>query len=88
MTWDEAREEGRRVARSAKDLDEQLTSLTQDPRFVAVLGWLEQRKEAYVASGSAQRMAAHHGSLEHCMGSVFAYQELMDELKGMFEKKK
>lgn len=82
MTYAELELIGRQMG--AEQVREQLLLLSTDPRFAAVIALLEQHKEAFAVAGSAQNIAADHGKLAHCQGSVFALRQLQDTLKGMF----
>ena len=47
----------------------------------ALLAWLEDYfKAGFVKALADQKMAAMHGCLEHCAGSIHAVQTLQDEL--------
>lgn len=87
MTFEELLEQGRRVARNPDDVNEQLRVLVQDPRFCAMLGWLDQRREQFIEDGTSQKMAPHHGAMAHCAGSVFAYNQILAELRRLFDSR-
>jgi len=79
MKYSELLEMGRRM--SAEERQANLRSLLTDPRCAAVVSLIEDDKTQFVSQGSAQKMAAHPGSLAHCMGSVHALEVLEGQLR-------
>jgi len=61
----------KRVLKRA-ELDKAVRALSADARLGAFLLLLETRKQAYVGDIAQQKMAAHHGTLAHCAGSLDA----------------
>lgn len=63
-----------------------LRQLTRDEdRFRAVLALLLDERQAYLEAVSTQNLAAHHGCLEHCAGSLYAVDRLLTRLMAGFE---
>lgn len=60
-----------------------LRSLAQDARFAAVIALLMRDRDSYVTHGSSTTMAAHHGPLAHCQGSVSACDRLLGAIEEM-----
>lgn len=79
MKYAELLEIARRL--SPEERTANLRGLVLDPRFAAVIALIESLREAFVQSGSAQKMAPHHGSLAHCMGSIHALEYLAGQIK-------
>ena len=82
----------RELQRAADDLDprlvdEQLRELARDPRFAAVLAWLDRNNAAWQASVSQQRLADSHGKLAHAAGSLYAVSLLKNQLAALLEPK-
>jgi hypothetical protein len=47
----------------------------------ALFAWLEDyHLKSFVTALGSQQMAAHHGCLEHCAGSIHAVQKIQEEL--------
>lgn len=64
-----------------EQVQDNLISLAADTRFAAVLAWLQQEREGYIAHGCRQDLSPHHGPLAHCQGSVFALRALETDLR-------
>lgn len=62
-----------------------LASLTLDGRAVALVGWLEANREAFVNAGSRQDIAAHYGKLAHAQGSVHALNVLIAQIAALMK---
>jgi hypothetical protein len=59
---------------------QELRALARDERFASVIGAVEELKSAYVTAIAAQKLAPHHGCLEHCGGSIHALDALLAQL--------
>lgn len=54
-----------------------------DPRFAGVLGYIVRQREEHVAGGCGQELAGNPGKQGHAWGSVFALEQLLNDLKGI-----
>lgn len=86
MTFDELSDAGRRLARDEEQLRRELRPLVTDPRFAALVGLIEARRDAWRATGETQSMVAHHPQMAHCAGSAFALTSLLEEMRGLWEQ--
>lgn len=66
----------------------QLRELARDPRFGAVVAWLEGNREAWVIEVTKQRRAENHGQLAHTAGSLHCIEVLRGQLLQVIEKPK
>ncbi len=83
MRFSEHEAAGRRM--SEEEVRAGLRALGQDPRFGAVVGWLERNREAFVMAGSSQGLAGEHGKLAHVAGSIHALNVLRGQLANVME---
>lgn len=85
MTFDEIRDEGRRIARNDKDLAARLHSLAREENFAALIGWLELRHDQLTDQGASPTLAERHGTMAHNQGMVWALRALLAELRKIYE---
>lgn len=60
---------------------ELLRQMALDDRFVGVLALLLHHQLAFHDAISRQDLAAHHGCLEHCSGSLCAIAHLLEDIQ-------
>jgi hypothetical protein len=84
VRFNEHAEAGRKL--SAKQVDGQIRQLGRDPRFGAVVAWLQRNEEAWSAATSQQEMAANHGKLAHAGGSLYAVRLLQAQLITLLDR--
>lgn len=65
----------------------QIRALANDPRFAAVLALVERHHRSYTRAVGNQALAADHGKLAHCGGSVHASELLLASLQAAIEAK-
>ena len=63
------------------ELELHLRSLATDPRFAAVLRFIQKHRGEFVEAGCDQRLAADGNKQSHAWGSVFALRTLEEELR-------
>jgi len=82
-------EELHRQARemSPKEWTAQLHSLARDPRFAAVLAFVESQYNGWVDTAASQKLSYHHGPLAHAQGSVYAIKSLRGALRVLVNEK-
>lgn len=85
MTFDEELDRARAIARDEKDLAARLHTLTRHEDFLALIGWLDLRKDQLTEQGAAPAYAREHGLLAHNMGMVWALRTLLAELRKIYE---
>jgi hypothetical protein len=73
-------------AQSAEVRKVDLMRLGRDPAFGTLLLMLSELKEQYLAAIAQQNLAAHHGCLEHCAGSIHAMTTLEERLGALVGK--
>jgi hypothetical protein len=78
MTYEQHRQLALKLSREQAESD--LEMLGHDPRFSAVVAWLERSREMWINSGSRQEMAGDYGRLAHGQGSVHACNILIAQL--------
>lgn len=66
-------------------IERDVWSLSEDPRFAAVLAVIKDVQFTRLAGGTNPASASDHGVLAHHMGAVDALDELMRRLEGMVE---
>jgi hypothetical protein len=86
MKFEELLEAGRKM--SEKDIEANIVSLAADPRFAALLGFMERRKSVFTRSVTAPSRADNHGGLAHVAGGLFEILNVLDSLKGIIEPAK
>ena len=60
-----------------------LYALMDDPKFPAVLAWLERNERAWTQTVTSQKLASDHGKLAHAAGSLYALQILLGQLHNL-----
>lgn len=79
MTYPDLLTKGRLL--SDEDRAVALRKLLAHESAAALVAWLEDYfKQGFVAALGSQQVAAHHGCLEHCAGSIHAVQKIQEEL--------
>lgn len=79
MTYPDLLARGRLL--SEEDRTAALRKLLARDEAPALLAWLEDyHLKGFVIALGSQQMAAHHGCLEHCAGSIHAVQKIQEEL--------
>ena len=79
MTYSDLLTKGRKL--SEQERTNRMTRLLMSDEAPALAAWLEDYiKAEYVRALADQRMAGHHGGLEHCAGSIHAVQKIQDDL--------
>ena len=58
----------------------QIGELARDPRFSAIIGWMERNISSWGGAVSAQSLADSHGRLAHAAGSLHAIHVLRGQL--------
>ena len=86
MRYIELMEAARKL--SPDQVNKQLAELARDPRFAAVVGWLEGNREAWVIEVTKQSRAESHGQIAHAAGSLHAVEILRGQLLQTIEKPK
>lgn len=66
---------------TAQELEDELRSFAQDPRFCAVVGWLDATQRRFSEEGCRQALAKEHGVLAHCQGSVYGLGLALAQLR-------
>lgn len=67
----------------AEAVNNQLRALMDDPKFPAVLAWLERNERAWSGAVTNQKLAVDHGKLAHAAGSLYALQILQSQLQNL-----
>lgn len=70
---------------SGPEIERNIWSISEDPRFPAVIALLTDVRFTRLANGSGVAAASDHGLLAHCMGGVEAIDELERRMQGMVE---
>lgn len=79
MTYTDLLTRGRALSEDERTIG--LRKLLGREEAPALLAWLEDYfKAGFVDSLGDQKLAGHHGCLEHCAGSIHAVKKLQDEL--------
>jgi hypothetical protein len=86
MRYIELMEAARKL--TPEQVNKQLAELARDPRFAAVVGWLEGNREAWVIEVTKQGRAESHGQIAHAAGSLHAVEILRGQLLQTLEKPK
>lgn len=68
-----------------EQIERDVWSLSEDPRFAAVVAVINDVRFARLAGGTNPASASDHGVLAHHMGAVDALDELSRRLEGMIE---
>jgi hypothetical protein len=55
--------------------------LSRDDAFSALLVLVNTHREQYVRAAAQQSLAAHQGSLQHCCGSIYALDTLLEQIR-------
>lgn len=71
---------------TAKQVPDNLRVLAQDPRFPALLAWLEGNRREWGRCVTSQAIAKDHGKLAHAAGSLYALDVLLAQLQTTLEK--
>ena len=87
MTFDELCDEGRKLARNPEKLRAELRPLATDPRFAALVGLVENARDAYRGAAEAPGSVQNHAGLAHTQGSAYALTCFLDECRAMWESK-
>lgn len=77
--------EGRALA--GEEQAERLRELAQSRQFPALLALVRSHWEGFGRAASSQKLAAHHGCLEHCAGSMHALQLFEDQLRALVKER-
>lgn len=83
--YEALREEARKW--KPAELQSQLRAVAADPRFAAVVGWLETNREAWGQSAAAQSLASNPGKQSHACGSLHLMNVLCAQLRAVLDKK-
>lgn len=86
MRYIELMEQARALA--PEQINVQLRGLATDPRFAALVAWLEGNRESWVIEVTKQNRAGDHGQLAHAAGSLHAIEILRGQLMQAIEKPK
>jgi hypothetical protein len=68
-------------------VNSQLRALLDDPKFPAVLAWLDRNERSWSSAVTNQKLAADHGKLAHAAGSLYALQILQSQLQNLSDKR-
>ncbi len=71
---------------TAKQVPDNLRVLAQDPRFPALVAWLEGNRREWARCVTSQAIAKDHGKLAHAAGSLYALDVLVGQLQVVIEK--
>jgi hypothetical protein len=85
MKYAELQEAGRRY--TDRQMRVAIRDIAADPRFSALVIWLERNEQAWTESMALQALADSHGKLAHCSGSLHALFTLQRQLMAMVEAK-
>jgi len=66
-------------------VERDIWSLSDDPRFPAVVALLADVRYGRLVQGSSVTTAGDHGTMAHCMGAVDAIDEVERRLQAMLE---
>lgn len=83
MTASEMLAAGR--ALTPEQVQNDLRGLMADPRFAAVMAWLDANREGYVRAVGKQALAGTQGALAHCAGSIHAVNVLVAQLANLIQ---
>lgn len=67
------------------EADAWLRLLLTEPRFVAVVNWIDRNRESFAMAVSDQARAAEHGRLAHAAGSLHAMHVLAAQLANILK---
>jgi hypothetical protein len=84
MTYHDHETAGRTL--TPAQVNAQLIELARDPRFAAVVAWLDRNHVSWSGTVSKQPLAGQHGQLAHAAGSLHALQVLQGQLMGLLAK--
>lgn len=83
MKWNDVRLAAAQL--SGERIERDVWSLSEDPRFPAIVALIEDARFTRLAQGSSVTAASDHGTLAHCMGAVDVIDELERRLQTMIE---
>lgn len=66
-------------------IEQDIWSLSDDPRFPAVLALLDDARKVRLKQGCGPDAADHHGTIAHAMGAVDVLDEIELRLQTMIE---
>lgn len=81
MTFTELQRHAERLTPQRRTL--LLKQLTTETRCAAFIALIEQHHDDYVEAVADQKLAPHHGCLEHAAGSLYALRKLRRELQAI-----
>ncbi len=84
MKFSDLKREAERL--TPKQVPENLRVLAQDPRFPALVAWLEGNRREWARCVTSQAIAKDHGKLAHAAGSLYALEVLVGQLQTTVDK--